>query len=120
MNIAQKDLNDWRAFCGRLTSALCAAEGAIASGSIEQARELLWAAQDASSRMGMKLEIAGAVKPSTRCSSSHSPSRQWYALMLRDAWDAARQMESESGELEGASRLLRLLLKEVEEELYGD
>jgi len=120
MLIAQQDLDDWRAFCGRLTTALCAVEGALASGSMEQAREMLWSAQDASARMGMKLEINGAGRPKERQDSTTAPARQWYALMLRDAWDAARQMESEAGDAEGASRVLRLLLKEVEDDLYPD
>jgi hypothetical protein len=118
MLVAQQDLDDWRAFCGRLTSTLCAAEGALAAGSIEQTRELLWSAQDAASRMGIKLEIIGASRQKLCTEATISPSRQWYALMLRDAWDAARQMETEAGEPEGASRLLRLLLREVEEDLY--
>jgi hypothetical protein len=119
MLVAKQDLDDWRAFCGRLTTALCAAEGALAAGSVTQARELLWSAQDASARMAMKLELAGAGKKQEQSESSGQPVRQWYALMLRDAWEAARQMEAEHGEEEGASRLLRLLLREVEEELYA-
>jgi hypothetical protein len=118
MLATQQDLDDWRSFCGRLTTALCAAEGALAAGSIQQARELLWAAQDSTARMGLKLEAAGAASPKSGVTAA--PARQWYALMLRDAWDAARQVEAESNEQEGASRLLRLLLKEVESELYSE
>lgn len=119
MNVAKRDLDEWRVFCSRMTTALCAAEGALASGSVDQARELLWSAQDASARMGMKLEIAGAESNASNSPVDHSPARQWYALMLRDAWDAARQLEDVESDQGGASKVLRLLLKEVEEELYA-
>ena len=133
MIVARQDLNQWRAFCARMATALCSLDAALASGEEERAREIAAAALGATLRLGMKLELAGADAPSAGPDSpSARPAKPgaaecWYALMLRDAWDAARALDtarcSETGAAHGLegqnARVLRLLLKEIESDLYA-
>jgi hypothetical protein len=134
MMIARQDLNRWRAFCARLATALCSLEAALEANEAARAREIAAAALGATLRLGMNLELAGAdppglnpglraVRPETPCAAE-----RWYALMLRDAWDAARALDAarrgqggcDAPDQEGENaRLLRLLLKEVEADLYA-
>lgn len=133
MNIAQDELNAWAQTCAHANARCLAAQDALRHAEGEKAQASIEEARQAVAMLWRKLERAGAESPmpafmaeqirdralSVPLDLLDSPANRRYARLLRETWEALKEVEQERSIQDGASEVLEDWLVEVEEEIYG-
>lgn len=134
MNVPQDELNLWRRFFNQAYTTIQQARQEVAAGRVAQADQLLLLTVDASVRMGIRLERAGAdpIGPPAQSLSDvpeiplhllDTPANRRYLGLLRDTYEAALAVDRERfGEdigTDGCAQAIEIVLRDVEEEVHG-
>jgi hypothetical protein len=127
MNVSQETLDSWPRTCERMRGVMVEVRSLLLDGNPDQAVELVEWAYIASIVLGNEIESAGGARPPRmnvppdiplRLLSSEANRR--YARLLRQAHEAGAAVDEERGWGDtGPSQLLRMLLKDVDEQVFG-
>ena len=136
MFVPDNDLNQWRRFFSVLHASMRAAEADLNAGNTQHARQLVTQTKAAAIRMGLKLEQAGAVKPSEEAEDGiermaegvplhllNTPANERYFHTLQASLEAAQAVDRErygdSIGTDGCAQMIEVIMRETLGELRG-
>ncbi len=127
MNVPLEDLNAWRTFAERVRSNMFALRDRLHERKVADALALAEFTMKAAILVGNDLERAGAEPmeelappPEVALDLLDTTANRAYLEALRDAYAAAQRVDEERGwGGHGPAEILDMLIREVEQEVYG-
>ena len=127
MNVSNEKLTAWNRFAELARSTAIAARLAYAHGNTDQGVSMLHGLEEAAAATSVSLEAAGADRPqslpapmSVPLALLDTPASRKYARLMREAYEAAREVDHERGYGDdGPADVLEGFAEEAERDAFG-